>query len=92
MIRTEGIELPECNIVDVQDSYKYLGNPQANGNHEETARKSARAKYLQRVRQVLMSQLSGKNKIQALNTYAIPVIRYLTGIISWPLRDTSCQC
>ncbi len=35
MIRTEGVDLPEGNIGDIQDSYKYLGIPQANGNHEE---------------------------------------------------------
>ncbi len=35
MIRTEGVELPESSIADVQDSYKYPGIPQANGNHEE---------------------------------------------------------
>lgn len=37
----EGIYLPEGNIAGVLDSYKYLGIPQANGNHEVTARKSA---------------------------------------------------
>ena len=33
MIRTEGFEQPEDNIVEIQDSYRYLGIPQANGNH-----------------------------------------------------------
>ena len=75
MIRTEGIDLPEGNIGDIQDSYKYLGIPQANGNHEEATRKSTTAKYLQRVRQVLKSQLNGKNKVRAINMYALPVIR-----------------
>ena len=50
MITTEGVELPEGNITDGQDSYKYLGIPQANSNHEEAARRSATAKYLQEVR------------------------------------------
>ena len=50
MISSEGVELPEGNIADVQDSYKYLGIPLSNGNHEEAARKSATAKYLRRVR------------------------------------------
>ena len=31
MIRTEGVELTEGNIVDVQDSYKYLGRRQLRG-------------------------------------------------------------
>lgn len=33
IVRTEGIELPDGNIVDIDDSYKYFGIPQANGNH-----------------------------------------------------------
>lgn len=37
MSRTEGVELPEGSIVDVQVSYKYRGILQANGNHEEAA-------------------------------------------------------
>ena len=59
---TEGAELPEDTIAGVQDSYKYLGIPQANGSHAEATRKSATTKYLQRVRQILKSQLNGKNK------------------------------
>ena len=39
MITTDGVELPEGNVVDVQDSYKYLGIPLANGSHEEAAMK-----------------------------------------------------
>jgi len=32
VIPTEGVELPESTMADVQDSYKYLGIPQANGS------------------------------------------------------------
>ncbi len=87
MISTEGIELPKGNIADVQGSYKYLGVPQVNGNHEEATRRSATVKYLQRVRQVLRSQLNGWMKIQAINTYALPVIRYPASIIAWPKEE-----
>ena len=87
MIRTEGIELPEGNTVDVQNKHKYLGIPQANGNDKEASWRSATAKYLWRVRQILKSQLFGKRKIQAINTYALRVIRYPTSIISWPLEE-----
>ncbi|KAF7650746.1 hypothetical protein LDENG_00121320 [Lucifuga dentata] len=87
VVRTEGVELPEGRIADIQDSYKYLGIPQDNGSHDEDARRSATAKYLQRVRQVLRSQLNGRNKIQAINMYALPVIRYPAGIISWPQEE-----
>lgn len=46
MVRTERVELLEGNIADVLDSNKYLGIPQANGNHEEAASKSATANYI----------------------------------------------
>ena len=62
MITTEGVELPEGNIADVQGSDKYLGIPQTDGNHEDAERRSATAKYLQRVRQVLKSQLNGEKQ------------------------------
>lgn len=51
MIWTEEVELSEGKIVDIHGSYK--GIPQANGSHEEDARRSAIAKYLKKVRQVL---------------------------------------
>ena len=86
MLTAEGIEQPEGNIVDVQESHKYLGIPQADGHNEQAAWMSATAKYLQGVRQVLKSQLNKKIKIQALNIYALPVIRYLSGMISRPLE------
>ncbi len=67
MIRTEGVELPEGSTEDVQDSYKYIGISQANGNHEEAARMSCTALYLHRVRQVMKSWLNGRNKVRAIN-------------------------
>lgn len=43
--QTEGTALPEGNIVDTGDSYKHLGIPKANGNHEVAARKAAASEY-----------------------------------------------
>ncbi len=84
MIRMEGAELLERSAVGVQVSYKFLGIPQANVSHEEAVRKSAPAKYLHRVRQVLKRLLNGKNKVWGINMYALTVIRYLAVLISWP--------
>jgi len=80
----EGVELPEGTITDIQDIYKYVGVLQLNSKLEEAARKSATIKYQQRVREVLKSQLNGRDKVRAINTYALPVIRYPAGIIIWP--------
>ena len=84
---TEGVELPEGTMADVEDSYKYLGILQVNSNHEKAARKTATTKHLQRMRQVLKSQPNGKNKVCAINTYVLPVIRCPTGIITWSKEE-----
>lgn len=39
-VRTEGNELPEGNIADIKDSYKYLKIPQVNRNDEEATSES----------------------------------------------------
>jgi len=70
VITTEGVELPEGTIVDVQDSYKYLEIPKANGNYMEAARKLVTTMYLKRVRQVLKSQLNRKNKVRYIRNMA----------------------
>lgn len=57
------------------------------GNHNEKARKTETSKYYQNIRQVLKSQLNGKNKIQTMNTYDLSVIRYPADIVSWPKQD-----
>lgn len=41
----------------------------------------------QRLRQVLKSQFNGQNEIHANNTYALPVIRYPSGIVNWQKED-----
>lgn len=87
VVKTEGITLPEGNIADVVDSYKYLGILQANGNQEAVASKGAIVKHLQSVTQVLKSQLNGKHKMQAINSCTLPVIRYPAGIITWLKKD-----
>ena len=35
---------------------------------------------------------SSMNKIQAINTYSLPVIRYPAGILSWSEADTEAVC
>ena len=36
---------------------------------------------------ILKSKLNGKNKIQAINTWAVALLRYGAGIINWKLDE-----
>ena len=74
--QTSGIKLPEGHIEDISSSYKYLGILQSYDNHDQEVRQKAKTEYKKRIRQVLKTQLTAKNKITAINTYALPVIKY----------------
>ena len=49
----------------------------------QDVKESVRGEYIRRVRKVLKSKLSAGNTVQAMNTWAIPVVRYTAGIIDW---------
>jgi hypothetical protein len=43
--------------------------------------------YTRRLRMILKSELSAKNKITAIGALGIPVLRYSFGIIKWRLEE-----
>ena len=45
------------------------------------------AEYLRRVKKIIKSKLDGNSTIQAINTWAVPVLRYGAGIIYWPVAE-----
>ena len=42
-----------------------------------------RNEYFRRVKLILKSKLNGRNKIMALNTWAVSILRYSAGILTW---------
>jgi len=66
-----------------EDSYKYLGIMQLNTIQHEQVKTLVKKEYYRRICSILQTQLSGKHKIIAINTLAIPVVRYPTGIVKW---------
>ena len=45
------------------------------------------AEYKRRLRLILTSQLNGKNKTQAINSWAIALLRYGAGTINWKVDE-----
>ena len=43
--------------------------------------------YYRRTRTILRAELNSTNRIKAINTLAIPVIKNSFNIINWPLED-----
>ena len=64
-------------IKEVDDEgYKYLGILELDKFKEREMKDIFRTEYLRRFKLVMKSQLNGKNKIKAANTWAVSLMRY----------------
>ena len=83
--KTAGIELVNGEkIKEVNDEgYKYLGILELDRLKEEEMKTTFQKEYFRRVRLIMQSKLNGRNKIKAINTWAVSLVRYGAGIIMW---------
>ena len=87
---TQVIELPnKQNIkgLSLEESYKYLGILQADDIKLEHVKKKTTSECPKRIRKVLKSKLNGGNTIQAINNWAVPVIRYTARAIDYTQNE-----
>lgn len=75
--------------MEPEEVYKYLGYDQNTSINHKQIKDQLKAKYTQRLHQLLRSKLSAKNLFKAINTYAIPILTYSFGIIKW--SDTELE-
>ena len=73
--RTSEISLPESQVDAIEENYKYLGILQSLGNNDEEVHCNTSSEYRNRVRRGLRSKLYSKNKVTAINTFAVFVTR-----------------
>ena len=87
--KRNGIMLPsEETIKHInEDGYKYLGILEFDSVKEKEMKEAFATEYFRRVKLVLKSKLNGKNKINALNTWAISLMRYGAGILNWRVNE-----
>ena len=78
VVGSDGLELPSGEkIQNVEEGgYKYLGITEFDRIKESTMKESFRKEYLHRTKVIMKSKLNGKNKIKAMNTWAVSSIRY----------------
>ena len=68
--------------LDPRKAYKYLGIEESFDIQHKNEKEKLKKEYLRRLRLVLSTELSAKNKIQAIGSLAVPVLRYSFGIIN----------
>lgn len=69
--------------LDTESHHKYLGIFENSRIQQIEMKKKLKAEYFRRLRLVLKTSLNGRNKIEAINRFAVPVIEYSFGIIDW---------
>ena len=70
-----------------EEVYKYLGVDESDGIQHSKMKGKIRKEYYRRVRLILRTELNGRNKMEAINSLAVPVVQYSFGIIDWKISE-----
>jgi hypothetical protein len=77
-------KIVECNGIQLpDDGFIYLGILELDKIMEGEMKRTFVKEYGRRLRLVLKSKLNGRNKIMAMNTWAVALLRYGAGVLKW---------
>ena len=68
--------------LDSRKAYKYLGIEENFDIQHKNEKEKLKKEYLRRLRLIFGTELSAKNKIQAIGSLAVPVLRDSFGIVN----------
>ena len=69
--------------IESEKGYKYLGILEADNIKHSTIKANISREYYRRLRKIISSKLNGGNTIKAINSRAVPLVRYGAGILNW---------
>ena len=89
IVKSEGIKLPDGEVMKQvgQEGYTYLGIIELDKIKETEMKEKITKEYKRRQRLILKSKLNGRNKVTAINTWAVAIFRYGEGIIEWKASE-----
>ena len=73
--------------LDQEKTYKYLEIDEGNEIQHSKMKEMIRKECYRRARAILKTELNSANRIEAINTLAMPVEQYSFNIINWTLQD-----
>ena len=87
--KAERLRLLSGNMVIAvnEERYGYLGIIELHKVKGKEMKLKFRAEHLCRLKLIMKSKLHGRNKIEAINTWAVSLLRYGAGIIGWTKED-----
>jgi hypothetical protein len=62
---------------------KYLGVAENHSIEHKNEKEKLKKEYVRKLKLILNTELSTKNKMQAIGSLAVQVLRYSFGIINW---------
>ena len=71
--------------LEQESIYKYLGVNEGDGIQHAKMKEKIRKECYRRIRIVTKSELNAINRVEAINTLAIPVVAYIFNIVDWKL-------
>ena len=73
--------------LDQDKTYKYLGTDGGSGIQHSKMKEKIRKECYRRARTILKTELNSANRIETINTLAMPVVQYSFNRINWTLPD-----
>ena len=86
VVSSEGEEMPDGERIKevLKNGYKYLGILEYNKIKESKMKDNfQRIKVMRRIKVIMRSRLNCRNKIIAINIWAVSLMRYDAGIVKW---------
>ena len=89
-VRSEGIKLPDGEEMGEPDAngYKYLGVLELDKILCKQMKIKVKECYMKRLKLILKTKLNGRNLFQAINSWAVAVVRYSAAFIGWTKEET----
>ena len=90
MARSDDIILPDESVIKELaegNAYKYLSVFKAEEVKQEQMKNILKKEYKRRIRKILQSKLNGGNKIKAINTWAVSLLRYSAPFVNWTKEE-----
>ena len=78
------LEIPEVGVSGV---YRYLGFPEVGGMDHQHCKKVVLFEFEHRLRLIWGSLLYGHFKVQATNSFCVPLLSYGFGIVEWTAEE-----
>ena len=89
IVKNEGIKLPDGEVMKQvgQEGYTYIGKIRLDKIKETEMKGKVTKEYKGRQRLILISKLNGRNKVTAINRWAVAIFRYGDGIFQWKASE-----